>query len=94
MAEMNARQSGAQNCGAMMKKLRMLDFSIVDVGLYLDAYPDSASALEYYKKLIAERERLAAMINASGMPLTSRDGACGCSWNWTNGPWPWKPEAN
>ena len=92
MAEM--RPNMPNTCEAMMKKLRMLDFAIVDVGLYLDAYPDSASALEYYRKLIAERERLAAAVNSSCGPLTSRDGAVGGQWKWTNGPWPWHTEAN
>ncbi len=75
---------------AMQKKLQALDFSIVDVGLYLDAYPDSASALEYYGKLVAERERLAAQICAAGAPIIAREGAVTGKWKWTDGPWPWQ----
>ena len=82
------------SCAGKLQRLRALDFAIVDAGLYLDAYPDSASALEYYKRLVTERERLAAAINIECMPLTSRDGAVGGKWKWTDGPWPWQPEAN
>ena len=77
-----------------MKRLRMLDFSIVDVNLYLDAYPESTTALEYYRKLIAERERLCAAINVECGPITARDGAISGKWKWTDGPWPWHPDAN
>ena len=82
------------NCDAMMKKLRAIDFAIVDVNLYLDAYPSSCSALEYYHKLLAERRRLAEAINAQCGPLTARDNVSTDCWKWTNGPWPWQSDAN
>ena len=83
-----------RDCNAMMKRLRTVDFALVEANLYLDAYPDSASALEYYHKLLAERKRLADMINGAGMPLTARDNVSTTEWNWVNGPWPWHPDAN
>ena len=86
--------SCSRDCGAMMKKLRMIDFALADMNLYLDAYPNSASALEYYHKLIAERERLAVSINSGCTPLTVRDNVSTTDWKWTDGPWPWQNEAN
>ena len=41
-----------------MKKLREIDFCLVETILYLDAYPDHPQALEYYHKLNAERSAL------------------------------------
>ena len=93
MGEINQHNNTQINCAAAMKKLRSVDFAIVDTVLYLDAYPNSASALEYYRKLMAERERLAYTVNTQCGPLTARDNV-GDVWRWTNGPWPWHTEAN
>ncbi len=94
--KMNSVQNGScrTDCRAMMKKLRTIDFALAETNLYLDAYPDSSSALEYYGKLLCERERLAAAINASCSPLTAREHTGTTRWKWTDGPWPWQPEAN
>ena len=95
-----ARQNGGvieppvNDCRAMMQKLREVDFALVELNLYLDAYPDSSSALEYYHRLMAERARLCDAINRSGMPITMRDNVSRTTWNWVNGPWPWQTEAN
>ena len=77
-----------------MKKLRAVDFALSEIILYLDAYPDSCSALEYYHKLIAERKRLAEAVNAQCGTLTAYDNVSTDRWKWTDSPWPWQSEAN
>ena len=94
-----ARQNDIQtppsgDCRAMMQKLREVDFALVELNLYLDAYPDSCSALEYYHRLIAERTRLCDAINRSGHPITMRDNMSKSDWKWVDGPWPWQSDAN
>jgi len=77
----------------LMKKIRQLDFAMIELGLYLDNHPDCSEALEIYDKvslsyLCAKRE----YENQYG-PLcydgvdTAKNG-----WTWIEGPWPWEGE--
>ena len=78
----------------LLHRLQALDFSIYDTILYLDAYPDSADALAYYNKLLAEREELIRVLSREhGAPMTAFDNA-GKTWDWVNSPWPWEAAAN
>ncbi len=71
----------------------MIDFAITETVLYLDAYPNSKSALSYYSKLVAEREKLTDSLAGAKYPTTHFDNTSD-SWVWTNGPWPWQIDAN
>ena len=82
------------NCHSLKSKLQTVDFAIVDTVLYLDAYPRNAQALEYYHKLVSEREALVKAINEKCGPICIRDNKSRTEWNWVEGPWPWEPEAN
>lgn len=88
--------SGNSNCRQWMNQLRILDFTMTELILYLDAYPESQEALSYYRKLRQQRQKLIADMEAAGCaPITAFDaGGDGTSWNWSMGPWPWESEAN
>ena len=78
----------------LLRRLQALDFSIYDTILYLDAYPESADALAYYKKLIAERDSIIKTLSAShNAPMTTFDNL-GDEWDWVKSPWPWEASAN
>ena len=82
-------------CGALRKKLQVIDFSIIDTVLYLDAYPSCREALKYYHKLKNERKAIVeALSNKCNMPVTSFNNSSEDEWNWTNVPWPWEISAN
>lgn len=83
-----------RDCAEMKRRLRMLDFAIVDTVLYLDAYPNCKKALAYYHRLKGEREALAEMIHAQCGPTTAWSNDSTESWDWVKGPWPWEPDAN
>lgn len=83
------------NCKDMLRKLQKVDFSMVDTVLYLDAYPHSKEALDYYHKLLEERNRILETMSAEKCPpVTAMNSFPKNEWNWTEGPWPWEPEAN
>lgn len=82
-----------ENVEQLKSKLRAVDFSLVDTVLYLDVYPNCKKALEYYHKLIRERDMLCAKLKEMGMPVNNMSNV-GDSWKWTDGPWPWEYEAN
>ena len=90
---MNRQSGGRCECGELMKRLRKVDFAIYDTVLYLDVYPSCVKAQEHYRSLVDEREELCRAINATCGPLNINSVRPG-KWDWTEGPWPWEPDAN
>ena len=90
----NATRPQAPSCQKLKKKLQTIDFAIVETVLYLDAYPNCRAALDYYHKLIAERESLRGMINEKCGPISASENKSRTEWTWARGPWPWESEAN
>ena len=88
------QQSCPSDCSALKRKLKAVEFSIIDTVLYLDAYPSCQKALSYYNKLIKEREMLLDSINHKCGPMTVFDNTSCNTWTWTDGPWPWEADAN
>ena len=87
--------SGRLDCKSWRNRLQMLDFALVDLVLYLDAYPQNAQALAYYQALREERESLLLQQPAnSACAVTNQSMPDACQWTWTDNPWPWHLEAN
>lgn len=87
--------NGGGDCKALMKKLQMIDFAIVDTVLYLDSYPECSKALAYYNKLMCEREGIRKTLATKCMrPMSSFENAGESSWDWISSPWPWEASAN
>ena len=88
-------QTERGDCSGALEKLRMIDFSMIDTILYLDAYPNCKDALDYYHKLRKQREELVAELSGKcDMPVTGFCNTNEAAWTWTKGPWPWEPCAN
>lgn len=85
----NARCSGGQTT-KWMRRLQVLDFSLQELVLYLDMYPDCHRALEKFRSLREERAKVAQMLEASGTPITALGNDCHENWNWIDSPWPWE----
>lgn len=83
------RNSCGRGCRELARRVKELDFAINEVALYLNAYPDSAPALEYYNCMRARRQAMVEEYEAACGPLTMF-GNCGDSWQWVRGPWPWQ----
>jgi len=78
----------------MLSKLQMLDFSIYETVLYLDAYPHDSEALAYYHKLLDERKVLLAEYERTVGPVTICGNVSEDRWDWIGRPWPWEYDAN
>lgn len=83
-------QNQSRDCKQLYAKLQRLDFAIVELALYLDSYPDNAAALDYYGKLIAEREEVARAYQQGCGPMTIMDNKNPGLWEWGQSPWPWQ----
>lgn len=74
----------------LMHQIQVYSFAAYDALLYLDAYPDSKPALEFYNKYkkLAERATAEYEMRYGKISLGSDEK----SWQWTDGPWPWQNE--
>ena len=86
-------QKPNNNVKNLQKKLQKVNFAIVELVLYLDAYPNCEKAKNYYKELTTERHTLIKALTEAGFPISAMTPNNG-NWTWTNGPWPWEYEAN
>ena len=83
----------SNNIKSMQKRLQKINFALVELVLYLDAYPNCEKAKKYYKELSDERHTLISALAKVGMPMSNMY-VQGNEWTWTKGPWPWEYEAN
>ena len=83
-------QNQSRDCKQLYAKLQRLDFAIVELALYLDSYPDNAAALDYYGKLIAEREEVARAYKQGCGPMTIMDNKTPAFGNGDRAPGPGK----
>lgn len=74
----------------LMKQIQVYSFAVYDALLYLDAYPESKEALEFYNKYKRLEERAIDEYEAHYGKI--RLGGEEKSWQWTKGPWPWQNE--
>ncbi len=80
--------------GKLMKTIQTLAFSVHETALYLDGHPNDRRAISYFN---VQNEKLSQAVksyeNTFG-PLTYTGFEGDGTWNWIDGPWPWKYEAN
>lgn len=87
---MTNTKSVGRNVRDLERRVKELDFAINEVTLYLDAYPDSAPALEYYTRISAQRDEAVAAYEANIGPLTMYGNRSTEGWQWVRSPWPWQ----
>lgn len=80
------------NRDKLMKQLQAYSFAAHEALLYLDSYPDSKAALEYYNKYKRLENRAMQEYESHFGPVRAPEEAQ--SWQWTKGPWPWQNESD
>jgi spore coat protein JB len=76
----------------MMRKVQMLSFVLVDVGLFLDTHPYDEAALRFFDKYRALYDSALAEYEETYGPLTRAGVDIDDGWSWINNPWPWEME--
>lgn len=74
----------------LLGRVRMYDFALLDVGLFLDSHPMSKEALEYYRKYSNLSEIARNEYTEKYGPLTKSDVGNASRWTWVDDPWPWE----
>lgn len=90
----HAHGNGCGDCNKLLQQIRVVDFALYEVVLYLDVYPTSCEALETYHKLMARRKALYAEYETACGPITATGNESHTSWDWIEKPFPWENSAN
>ena len=72
----------------MIMEIRELDFSIIELGLYLDTHPEDQRALCLHRKYVKELKELKDKYQKVYGPLSIYF-PCN-KWRWIEEPWPWE----
>lgn len=76
----------------LLKAIQAVDFTAIDLNLYLDTHPHDQRALTDYTNTVRESERLKEMYVKNYGPLTPMDAVNQPCWRWIEEPWPWEIE--
>lgn len=91
----NADGCGCANgCDKLLKDLQKLDFTIYELVLYLDAYPECEEALSMYNHLVCQRSEALAEYEHKCGPISILGNKSTTSWDWVKGSLPWEYGAN
>ena len=73
----------------MMEQIMALEFTLIDLGQYLDTHPYDDNAIEYFNDYKQELQKLWREYEEKYAPLTagSRNPEF---WEWIKNPWPWE----
>ncbi len=74
----------------MLLQIMEYSFSMIDLGLYLDIYPNDRDALKLFNTYLNKKKDLTNMFEEKYGPLTIDSDNQKNSWTWDNSPWPWE----
>ncbi|MCL6591037.1 MAG: spore coat protein CotJB [Firmicutes bacterium] len=73
----------------MLKNLQAVEFTALDLNLYLNTHPGDQRALSDFSASIREAEVLKKTYTSRYGPLMAEDSANQTQWRWALEPWPW-----
>ena len=65
-------------------------FAIIELGLYLDLYPNDTNALNKYNSYLKKEKELITIYESKYGPMTINSQVQTNTWLWNNLPWPWE----
>jgi len=78
---------------SLLSKIQQLGFTLIDTGLYLNAY-NCPEAFEHGMKIKEKYDLAVKEYTEKYGPLTAKESFTLGDWYWTDLPWPWELEAN
>lgn len=74
----------------MLLQIMEYTFAMIDIGLYLDMYPNDKEALKLFNTYLDNKKDLTNMFEEKYGPLTIESDNQTSNWTWDNSPWPWE----
>ena len=78
----------------LMQIIRMYDFALFDLMLYLDTHPGCRKAAALFDEYREKRAEAVADYTAQYGPIKALQTDTSKRWSWGAGPYPWEKEAN
>ena len=74
----------------LLNNIGVVDFTVVELGLFLDTHPTDRRALEYFNHYAQIKKQLCREFSKKYYPLTMTEANCEKSWEWGEAPLPWE----
>lgn len=74
----------------LLRQIMELEFTAIELNLFLDTHPDSREALADYKAVNERLTALRAEYERQCGPLLPFSAGGDECWNWIEEPWPWE----
>ena len=75
----------------LLPYLDMLDFALIDIGLYLDVFPNDNNMIAIYNNIKEEKNKVMYKYEEKYGPITLNSDELNKSpWCWDKTPWPWE----
>lgn len=74
----------------LLFNIGVVDFTMIDLGLFLDTHPTDQRALEYYQHYAQIKRQLCKEFSMKYYPLTMAEAQCDKKWSWGDAPLPWE----
>lgn len=79
---------------SLLKEIAALEFTVIELNLYLNTHPRDREALGVFNKTMARVKALKEAYDKNYGMITSQDSHSSYPWEWLAEPWPWEYEAN
>ena len=76
----------------MLNDIRIVDFVLVDLSLYLDTNPFDQEAMEYFNHYVRIKNKMSRDFSMRFFPLTTDQAESKKEWRWGAAPLPWEGE--
>lgn len=74
----------------MLNDIGIVDFTLVDLMLYLDTHPTCKEAMEYFNHYTKVKNKMMKEFSMLYFPLTKDHAESTTEWRWGNTPLPWE----
>jgi len=74
----------------MLNDIGIVDFTLVDLMLYLDTHPTCKEAMEYFNHYAKVKNKMMKEFSMLYFPLTKDLAESTTEWRWGNAPLPWE----
>lgn len=75
----------------MLLQIQQLEFTAIELNLYLDTHPNDQQALNLYNSVVPQLRKCIEQYEKHFGPLFHFGmSSSQCPWQWINSPWPWE----
>ncbi|MGN0430966.1 MAG: spore coat protein CotJB [Lachnospiraceae bacterium] len=85
---------GSSEQNRMLMDIGIIDFTLVELTLYLDTHPHDKQAMEYFNHYARIKNQMVKDFSMRYYPLTKDVSTETREWQWALAPMPWENAAN